>query len=226
MREARQQIIRITSNNNGYYDGTAEQNFEYAGTGCLSRWSYTAYSEAGDVITETEIRYDERGNIVENISTEYDAYETYGEPDTVLSWLEEEWSYVYDGNRLTEYTDTIESQRIDEEIEESQTTYFYNYDGNGRVTWYSYYDDSSSRYRECSYSYNEGIAAVEITDGYYHRGSYQPLTGEMEYTYFRDRYDMYTYDQYGNRIYSVAFSEKTNEQKEKPFSYIYRYTGE
>ena len=217
------QIIRITSNNNGYYDGTEEQNFEYADTGYLSRWSYAAYSEAGDVITETEIRYDERGNIVENTSTEYDAY---GEPDTVLSWLEEEWSYEYDGNRLTEYTDTIESQRIDEEIKESQTTYFYSYDGDGRVTWYSYYDDSSSRYRDCGYSYNEGIAAVEITDGDYHLGSYQPLTGEMEYTYFRDRYDMYTYDQYGNRIYSVAFSEKTNAQEEKPLSYIYRYTGE
>ncbi len=220
------QIIRITSNDNGYYDGTEEQNFEYADTGYLSRWSYAAYSEAGDVITETEIRYDERGNIVENTSTEYDAYEEYGEPDTVLSWLEEEWSYEYDGNRLTEYTDTIESQRIDEEIKESQTTYFYSYDGDGRVTWYSYYDDSSSRYRDCGYSYNEGIAAVEITDGDYHLGSYQPLTGEMEYTYFRDRYDMYTYDQYGNRIYSVAFSEKTNAQEEKPLSYIYRYTGE
>lgn len=231
------QIIRITSNDNGYYDGTEEQNFEYADTGYLSRWSYAAYSEAGNVITEDEIRYDERGNIAENINTEYDAYEEYGEPDTVLSWLDEEWSYEYDGNRVITRIATSESQKIGEEINENHTEFYYNYDVNDRVVRYdSYFENyigasGYGGYGEGNYSYNEGIVAVEIADSDYCLGSYQPLTGDMEYTYSGGGYDMYTYDQYGNRIYSVAFGnvafgKKTNAHEEKPLSYIYRYTGE
>lgn len=226
------QIIRITSNDNGYYDGTDENKFEYADAGYLSRWSYVAYSEAGNMIRKAEKRYDERGNIVENINTEYDAYEAYGEPDTVLSWLEEELNYEYDGNRVIKCIATSESQKIDEEINENHAEIYYNYDVNDRVVGYdSYFENyiGASGYGgsgESNYSYNEGIVAVEITDSDYCLGSYQPLTGDMEYIYYGEGYDMYTYDQYGNRIYSVAFGEKTNAQEEKPLSYIYRYTGE
>ena len=226
------QIIRITSNDNGYYDGTDENKFEYADAGYLSRWSYVAYSEAGNMIRKAEKRYDERGNIVENINTEYDAYEAYGEPDTVLSWLEEEVNYEYDGNRVIKCIATSESQKIDEEINENHAEIYYNYDVNDRVVGYdSYFENyiGASGYGgsgESNYSYNEGIVAVEITDSDYCLGSYQPLTGDMEYIYYGEGYDMYTYDQYGNRIYSVAFGEKTNAQEEKPLSYIYRYTGE
>ena len=226
------QIIRITSNDNGYYDGTDEIKFEYADAGYLSRRSYVAYSEAGNMIRKAEKRYDERGNIVENINTEYDAYEAYGEPDTVLSWLEEELNYEYDGNRVIKCIATSESQKIDEEINENHAEIYYNYDVNDRVVGYdSYFENyiGASGYGgsgESNYSYNEGIVAVEITDSDYCLGSYQPLTGDMEYIYYGEGYDMYTYDQYGNRIYSVAFGEKTNAQEEKPLSYIYRYTGE
>lgn len=226
------QIIRITSNDNGYYDGTDENKFEYADAGYLSRWSYVAYSEAGNMIRKAEKRYDKRGNIVENINTEYDAYEAYGEPDTVLSWLEEELNYEYDGNRVIKCIATSESQKIDEEINENHAEIYYNYDVNDRVVGYdSYFENyiGASGYGgsgESNYSYNEGIVAVEITDSDYCLGSYQPLTGDMEYIYYGEGYDMYTYDQYGNRIYSVAFGEKTNAQEEKPLSYIYRYTGE
>ena len=198
-------------------DGTTwEFDYTYAQEGYLSKEEGTTYEGEDKLIMQKyEAQYDEKGNVLNSKDVYYDGYGEYDKYDEVRYSYEYEYTYEYDGNRCLQQTMT---ERYDDGEEENvyESITYYEYDNDGRVT--SYIHDGDREY------YNYGATTVEVDD---QTGNYQPLDGEMEYQYDGSRYNMYTYDQFGNKIYSVAFGPMNlSGEEEAALSYIYRYVGE
>ncbi len=205
-----QEVKQIIIRSDDVITYTYEFVLTYAQEGYLSKEERTWYV-GEDKMEKREIQYDDKGNVLKAVY--YDAYGEYDRDDEVPYSYEEEYTYEYDGNRCLQQTMTYDDGE-EENVYESIT--YYEYDEDGRVT--CYIDDGDREY------YNYGAATVEVDDKI---GNYQPLDGEMEYQYDGSKYNMYTYDQFGNKIYSVAFGPMNLfGEEEAALSYIYRYVGE
>ena len=183
-----------------------EYNYEYGDNGYLIRQT----SRRGESYSETE--WDLNGNVTRKCE----------QAPWNMGYIEEStYEYEYDGLRCVKMCGGgIEGFH----------EYEFLYDEVGRLSGIR--EDGGYEYYDYTYNEEKQTFSVSNTDC---GGVYQPLEGQMLYKYNMvsgryenadvPSYSMYTYDIFGNKIYSVA-NFATYDKEDVVLSYVYRYTEE
>ena len=221
-KRVRQYKIDNYGNDIYYYD----YYYEYDASGNLSKITKYRDTWEYDTVYKSEYEYDVNRNLTRYTSQVFDHD---GVPDGLMYVIT--YDYAYDGGRCVKLTKTIIADSDqDGEYDPAQVlTYEFLYDEAGKVSSIVGADDSWQR----NYTYDETTSRFSVSDTEDRTGYYQPLEGEMNYTYTSGTssstssisYSMYTYDCFGNKIYSVAGSS-AYDSEDVVLSYIYRYVGE
>ena len=201
-----------------------DYHYEYDSSGILCKRTLD-YGDGYNYYEETE--WDVNGNVTRTYSQSSSQYG--GWP------CESTYEYEYDGVRCVNVTVTTV---INYGNEEYDTVDFYEYefvyDGIGRVSSIMEGDSYWYGAHTHDYTYNEAEHSFSVSNADDNMGYYQPLEGVMNYRYgtvytswneYMPSYSMYTYDYFGNKIYSAAcFSAYDSE--DVILNYIYHYIGD
>ncbi len=168
--------------------------------------SYISYDENGEFLSKTEIKYNDNGDIILNIS--------YDENDYI--WSKYEYEYTYDDN------DNVLKEICYDKNGNITRKEVYEYNNNNNMTHnihYAYeYGDISHKY-ECEYEYDNN--GNRISEFEYDSDGNKFLESKYEYDNNNNVISEFEYDHYGNIISKYKYEYDHNNNRILLIEYDY-----